>query len=59
MAPISAIVEMKTGGGAGGRDGARVTELKHMNLGHVMVLFAPFQSRIKYFCNGIKMKWNF
>ena len=48
MAPISAIVEMKTEGGAGGRDGARVTELKHMNLGHVMVLFAPFQNKIEF-----------
>ena len=60
MAPISDIVKMQAEGGAGSRDGARVTELKHMNLGNVMLLFAHFQSRIKYFfCNGIKMKLNF
>ena len=56
MAHISAVVETEAGGWAGGRGGSRETELKHMNLGHVMVLFAPFQSRIKYFCNGIKIK---
>ena len=45
MAPISATVEMKSGGGAVGGDGARVTELKHMNLGHCTIcpLSKPYQ----------------
>ena len=54
MAPISAVVEMETGGGAGGRGGSRETELKHLNLGHVRVLFAPLKAVSSIFAMGSK-----
>ena len=49
------MVEMESGGGAGGRGGARVSKLKYINWGHVMVQFAPLRAVSSIFAMGSKL----